>query len=185
MRGRVCAALLFVCFFFFKQKTAYEMRISDWSSDVCSSDLSVRDAIKADPALLGRRAVIDVPASTDIDSAAKGDPSPAAAAALAKLRGADAVHTGFNTAFLIEADATDPTVVGIWGALKGSLLTMFVTLLLAFPVGVFAALYLEEYAPRNRWTDLFEVSINNLAAVPSIIFGLLGLAVFLNTFHLP
>src|SRR3546814_9235783 len=97
----------------------------------------------------------------------------AAAAALAKLRGADAVHTGFNTAFLIEADATDPTVVGIWGALKGSLLTMFVTLLLAFPVGVFAALYLEEYAPRNRWTDLIEVSINNLAAVPSIIFGLL------------
>src|SRR3546814_10281894 len=59
------------------------------------------------------------------------------------------------------------------------------TLLLACPVGVFAALYLEEYAPRNRWTDLIEVSINNLAAVPSIIFGLLGLAVFLNTFHLP
>src|SRR3546814_4870892 len=121
---------LVVVFFFFKQKTADEGRISDWSSDVCSSDcadralanaglprvtrdaadqafgpgaerwlsdgawLSVRDAIKADPALLGRRAVIDVPASTDIDSAAKGDPSPAAAAALAKLRGADAVHTG-------------------------------------------------------------------------------------------
>src|SRR3546814_16790490 len=71
-----------------------------------------------------------------IDSADNGDSSPAAAAALAKLLGADAVHTGFNTAFLIEADATDPTVVGIWGALKGSLLTMFVTLLLAFPVGV-------------------------------------------------
>jgi len=65
------------------------------------------------------------------------------------------------------------------------LLTMAVTLLLAFPIGTFAALYLEEYAPRNRWTDLIEVSINNLAAVPSIIFGLLGLAVFLGTFHLP
>src|SRR3546814_7880020 len=98
-----------------------------WLSD--GAWLSVRDAITADPALLGRRAVIDVPASTDIDSAAKGDPSPAAAAALAKLRGQDAVHTGFNTAFLIEADATDPTVVGLWGALKGSLLTMFLTLL--------------------------------------------------------
>jgi phosphate transport system permease protein len=78
-----------------------------------------------------------------------------------------------------------PTMVGIWGALKGSLFTMLVTLMIAFPVGLFSALYLEEYAPRNRWTDLIEVSINNLAAVPSIIFGLLGLAVFLNSFHLP
>ena len=69
--------------------------------------------------------------------------------------------------------------MGIWGALKGSILTMLVTLALALPVGVFAALYLEEYAPRNRWTEVIEVSINNLAAVPSIIFGLLGLAVFL------
>ena len=81
--------------------------------------------------------------------------------------------------------STDPTAVGIWGALKGSLLTMLVTLALAFPIGVLSAVYLEEYAPRNRWTDLIEVSINNLAAVPSIIFGLLGLAVFLGTFNLP
>jgi phosphate transport system permease protein len=76
-------------------------------------------------------------------------------------------------------------VVGIWGAFKGSLLTMLVTLALAFPIGVLSAVYLEEYAPRNRWTDIIEVSINNLAAVPSIIFGLLGLAVFLNFMHLP
>src|SRR3546814_15967940 len=62
---------------------------------------------------------------------------------------------------------------------------MLVTLVLSFPVGVLAALYLEEYAPRNRWTDLIEVSINNLAAVPSIIFGLLGLAIFLNLLHFP
>ena len=75
--------------------------------------------------------------------------------------------------------------VGIWGAFKGSLITMIVTLMLAFPVGVLAALYLEEYAPKNRLTDLIEVSINNLAAVPSIIFGLLGLAVFLNFFSMP
>ena len=67
----------------------------------------------------------------------------------------------------------------MWGALKGSILTMIVTLALAFPIGVLSALYLEEYAPKNRWTDIIEVSINNLAAVPSIIFGLLGLAVFL------
>ena len=88
----------------------------------------------------------------------------------------------FDPGFLARSDATDPQQVGIWGALKGSMLTMLVTLALAFPIGVLAALYLEEYAPRNRWTDLIEVSINNLAAVPSIIFGLLGLAVFLTIF---
>jgi phosphate transport system permease protein len=88
----------------------------------------------------------------------------------------------FDPGFLFRSDATSPQLVGIWGALKGSMLTMLVTLLLAFPIGVLAALYLEEYAPKNRWTELIEVSINNLAAVPSIIFGLLGLAVFLAIF---
>ena len=92
---------------------------------------------------------------------------------------------GFSATFLTGADATDPVRVGIWGALKGTLLTMAITLALAFPIGTLAALYLEEYASRNRWTDLIEVSINNLAAGPSIIFGLLGLAVFLGTFGLP
>ena len=88
----------------------------------------------------------------------------------------------FDFGFLSRSDATSPQLVGIWGALKGSMLTMLVTLLLAFPIGVLAALYLEEYASKNRWTDLIEVSINNLAAVPSIIFGLLGFAVFLTIF---
>ena len=92
---------------------------------------------------------------------------------------------GIDWAFLSGTDSTDPLMAGIWGALKGSLLTMGVTLALSFPMGVLAAVYLEEFAPRNRWTDLIEVSINNLAAVPSIIFGLLGLAVFLNVMHLP
>lgn len=147
--------------------------------------LRVRDAIKRDPSLLSRSFIIDVPASADIDFAAKGEGTPAAEAAVARLSAAGRLSQGFNTEFLSDADSTDSTQVGIWGALKGSLLTMAVTLALAFPIGTFAALYLEEYAPRNRWTDLIEVSINNLAAVPSIIFGLLGLAVFLNTFHLP
>ena len=147
--------------------------------------LKVRSAVKADPTLLRGRATIAVPASDSIDIAAKGKGSPEAEAIVARLKAAGALTTGFNLSFLQEADSTDPTMVGIWGALKGSIFTMIVTLLLAFPVGVLAALYLEEYAPRNRWTDLIEVSINNLAAVPSIIFGLLGLAVFLNTFHLP
>jgi phosphate transport system permease protein len=92
---------------------------------------------------------------------------------------------GIDWAFLTGSDATEAKDAGIWGAAKGSLLTMAVTLGLSFPIGVLTALYLEEYAPKNRWTDIIEVSINNLAAVPSIIFGLLGLAVFLNFMHLP
>jgi phosphate transport system permease protein len=92
---------------------------------------------------------------------------------------------GIDMAFLSSSDSTDPAMAGVWGALKGSFLTILVTMALAFPIGVMAALYLEEFAPKNRWTDLIEVSINNLAAVPSIIFGLLGLAVFLNVMNLP
>jgi len=92
---------------------------------------------------------------------------------------------GIDWAFLTNSDSTDPATAGVWGAFKGSLLTMGVTLALSFPMGVLAAVYLEEFAPRNRWIDIVEVSINNLAAVPSIIFGLLGLAVFINAFQLP
>jgi len=147
--------------------------------------LVVRDAIEADPALLRGRTTIAVPVASAIDVAAKHDGTPAAEAIVAKLKARGVLTTGWSAGFLTAADSTDPTRVGIWGALKGSLLTMAVTIALAFPIGVLAALYLEEYAPRNRWTDLIEVSINNLAAVPSIIFGLLGLAVFLGTFHLP
>jgi phosphate transport system permease protein len=92
---------------------------------------------------------------------------------------------GLSLGFLTMSDSTDPATAGVWGALKGSFLTIVVTMGLAFPVGVLSAIYLEEFATRNRWTDMIEVSINNLAAVPSIIFGLLGLAVFLNFMHLP
>ncbi len=93
--------------------------------------------------------------------------------------------SGLDWSFLTGSDSTDPATAGVWGAVKGSLLMMLVTLALSFPMGVLAAIYLEEFAPRNRWIDWIEVSINNLAAVPSIIFGLLGLAVFINTLHLP
>lgn len=92
---------------------------------------------------------------------------------------------GLDWTFLSGSDSTDPHVAGVWGAVKGSLITMVVTLVLSFPMGVLAAIYLEEFAPRNRWIELVEVSINNLAAVPSIIFGLLGLAVFINTLNMP
>jgi len=147
--------------------------------------LRVRDAIREDPSVLNRTGNFWLPASSEIDLAAKSDAAPEVERLHAQLEARDAIRTGFNTNFLSAADATDPTAVGIWGAFKGSLLTMLVTLALAFPIGVLSAVYLEEYAPRNRWTDLIEVSINNLAAVPSIIFGLLGLAVFLNFMNLP
>ncbi len=93
--------------------------------------------------------------------------------------------TGLSWSFLSGSDSTDPATAGIWGAFKGSLLTMGVTLALSFPMGVLAAVYLEEFAPRSRWVDWIEVSINNLAAVPSIIFGLLGLAIFVNFMQMP
>jgi len=147
--------------------------------------LSLRSALQADPSLINQKTELWVPASEDIDRAAKGDSDPAIQRQLAALKAQDRVKTGFSTIFLSSSDSTDPTVVGIWGAFKGTLLTMLITAILAFPVGMLAAVYLEEYAPRNRWTDLIEVSINNLAAVPSIIFGLLGLAVFLNFFNMP
>ena len=151
-----------------------------------SAWVTVRDELKARPELLQGRASIDVPASSPIALAAKGDGNdPEVTKVAVRLRDEGTLTQGFNIDFLTGSDATDPTGVGIWGALKGSLLTMLVTLLIAFPIGVFSAIYLEEYAPRNRWTDLIEVSINNLAAVPSIIFGLLGLAMFLNFMHLP
>jgi phosphate transport system permease protein len=145
----------------------------------------VRDAIKEDPTVLSRTGKFWLPASSDLDVAAKGDGNPETERFHQQLEARDAVRSAFNLNFLTGSDATDPASVGIWGAFKGSLLTMLVTLALAFPIGVLSAVYLEEYAPRNRWTDMIEVSINNLAAVPSIIFGLLGLAVFLNTMNLP
>ena len=134
-----------------------------------------------DPGLLTRRVALWLPASSKADVAAKGDGDPV----FEKLLTRADHRRRFNPTFLTSSDATDSSVVGIWGALKGTFLTILVTMALAFPIGVLSALYLEEFAARNRWTDLIEVSINNLAAVPSIIFGLLGLAVFLNFMDLP
>ena len=138
--------------------------------------------IAADPALLKQRFTVSLPASDDLASGLRGDNSPAMKALAAKLAREGKLKTVFDSGFMSRSDATGPQEVGIWGALKGSMLTMFITLVLAFPIGVLSAVYLEEYAPKNRWTEVIEVSINNLAAVPSIIFGLLGLAVFLTIF---
>jgi phosphate transport system permease protein len=149
-----------------------------------SAWLRVRTAIKRDPSVLDRKLTLSVPASTELDQALRGDGPAEMQAEADRLQKAGLLSRHFNTDFLSRSDGTDPVSVGIWGALKGSLLTMAITFLIAFPVGVLAAIYLEEYATKNRWTDLIEVSINNLAAVPSIIFGLLGLAVFLGSWSL-
>src|SRR3546814_5959503 len=130
--------------FSFKQMTPSELRISAWSPDVCSADLFER------------------PASSKVDIAAKEGAKGDLGARVDALKRDGRLSTGFHWPFFRNADATDPAVAGIWGALKGSLLTILIAFLIAFPTGVLAALYLEEYAPRNRWTDLIEVSINNL-----------------------
>ena len=143
------------------------------------------DAIVANPNILTGTPTLWLPVSSKVDIAAKGDGEPAAEKVVSALQQKHALKRVFNLRFLSSADATDPSAVGVWGALKGSFYTIMVTILLAFPIGVLAAVYLEEFAPQNRWTDAIEVSINNLAAVPSIIFGLLGLAVFLDVMNLP
>ncbi len=101
------------------------------------------------------------------------------------LNGMGLIERRFNAIFFTRGASREPEMAGVWGAVVGSFFTMLVTLALSFPLGVASAVYLEEVAPKNRWTQLIEVNINNLAAVPSIVFGLLGLAVFLNFFGLP
>lgn len=104
---------------------------------------------------------------------------------LERLKAEGKVERHFNTIFFTAGDSREPELAGIRGSLIGSILTLFITLALSLPVGVLAAIYLEEFAPKNWLTDLIEININNLAAVPSIVFGLLGLAVFLNFFGFP
>ncbi|MFV0645349.1 MAG: phosphate ABC transporter permease PstA [Sphingomonadaceae bacterium] len=138
--------------------------------------------IVSNPEILQGTSEFWLPVNRNLASGLAGEGSPEMQSIARQLSAEGKLEKRFDAGFLARSDATDPQQVGIWGALKGSILTMIVTLALAFPIGVLAALYLEEYAPKNRWTDLIEVSINNLAAVPSIIFGLLGLAVFLAIF---
>jgi phosphate transport system permease protein len=144
----------------------------------------------------GKTVELWVPAAPDIDMLMKGHISRSLPeierrvtdreiAWLDSLAAEKSLELQFNTRFFTAGDSREPELAGILGAFVGSLLTMVVTLATAFPLGVAAAIYLEEFAPRNRLTDFIEVNINNLAAVPSIVFGLLGLAVFLSFFGMP
>ena len=156
----------------------------------------LRERLLADPGLVGRTQRLRVPADDDVDMLVKGHIDRNAPEAerrvkddriawIERLERAGRIGKRFNTTFFTAGDSREPELAGILGAAVGSFLTLLVTLALSFPIGVAAAVYLEEFAPTNRLTDLIEVNINNLAAVPSIIFGLLGLAVFIDFFGLP
>ena len=164
------------------------------ASSAASVELQRR--VTADPGLIGQRERLWVLADDTVDMFLKGKVlrsapeeerrlSDAQLAQIDALESQKALKLRFNTAFFINGDSRDPEQAGVRGAMVGSFLTLLITLLLSFPIGVGAAVYLEEFAPRNRMTDLIEVNINNLAAVPSIVFGLLGLAMFISFFGLP
>jgi len=160
------------------------------------ASFQLRGLVLENPNVIGERRTLWVPADDDIDMYAKGkfDLSQPEGQRrikdqqlewLRQLENEGRLAKHFNWAFFTNGDSRDPELAGICGAAVGSFYTLIVTLLLSFPIGIASAVYLEEFAPKNKWTDLIEVNINNLAAVPSIVFGLLGLAVFLNFFGLP
>ncbi|SFL86827.1 phosphate ABC transporter permease PstA [Marinobacter zhejiangensis] len=157
------------------------------------SSSEVKDLVVANPAVMGTTQTLTFVASDDVDVFVKHRDDSSYSLKLTEEQQAwtlalmerGVIDTSFNDVFFTHGDSRDPGHAGVLGAIVGSLLTMAVTLLLSFPIGVAAAIYLEEFAPQNRLTDFIEVNINNLAAVPSIIFGLLGLAIFINLFGMP
>ena len=156
----------------------------------------LRRMVESAPELVGTVKKVWLTASSDVDMLTKGslprdvpqDERRLSDRQLGWLDSMDAagnVRTAVNWQFFIGSDSREPELAGIGGALAGSFWTLAITLILAFPLGVGAAIYLQEFAPKNRLTDFIEVNINNLAAVPSIVFGLLGLAIFIQLFELP
>ncbi|MBT5767629.1 MAG: phosphate ABC transporter permease PstA [Kordiimonadaceae bacterium] len=156
----------------------------------------IRNSLLNDHNLIGETVTMNLKASSDADMLIKGKISREIIEGDRKISDQQLqwidqfiqegnIIQGFNWSFFTSGDSREPELAGIWSATVGSLLTLLVTFVISFPVGVGSAIYLEEFAPRNRFTDLIEININNLAAVPSIIFGLLGLAIFINIMELP
>ena len=174
-----------------KQKKALKALVSS------DAPYQLRDQVMADPKLIGTTQSLWLPADDEIDMYLKGYVDRTVPEAdrriknfqlawLDKLESEGRLTSKFNTTFFTHGDSREPEQAGILSALMGSIYTMSLTLLFSFPIGVMAAIYLEEFAPKNNfWVDLIEVNINNLAAVPSIIFGLLGLAIFIQVFGMP
>jgi phosphate transport system permease protein len=166
--------------------------------ELTSNDLGFQllAKVRADHSLIGKTITVEGPVKADAGLYFKGEikrSTPPEARKLDdaqldwldKLKASGAVSAGFNTHFFTRSDSTEPEQAGVLGAIVGSFLMLLVTAALAIPIGVLAAVYLEEFAPKNRWTEMIEVNINNLAAVPSIVYGLLGLAVFINWLGVP
>jgi phosphate transport system permease protein len=162
------------------------------------SAATLRDQVLADPSLIGQTIPFTALASGRIDGYFKGrvtmesaaldkNTSPEQLILADRLVDADILTVKFNAGFISMPDASDkrPEAAGLGIAVAGSFMMMLVVLLLSLPIGVAASIYLEEFAPKNRWTDLIEVNIANLAAVPSIVYGILGLAIFINFAGLP
>ncbi|MEP3231894.1 MAG: phosphate ABC transporter permease PstA [Hyphomicrobiales bacterium] len=161
-----------------------------------TAEYSIRDQIVETPELIGTRANFWVRTSSDADMFLKGyidrtlDESQRRLddrqiAWLEQLQGEGRIESRFNTQFFTNGDSREPEQAGVLGAVIGSALSLLVCFLIAFPIGVLSAVYLEEFAKKGRLSRIIEININNLAAVPSIVFGLLGLAILLNTFGLP
>lgn len=159
-----------------------------------TSSFELRDAIINEPDLIRKTKGFWLLADDDVDiyfrnindkDAYRERLSDKQVAWIKELAQSDEIKARLNRTFFIAGDSAEPEAAGILGALVGSLLTLAVTLVLSFPIGIASAIYMEEYAPRNKFIDFIEVNINNLAAVPSVIFGLLGLAIFLNWFGMP
>ena len=161
-----------------------------------AAEITLRDRVLANPKLLGQRESVWLLARDQVDMLVKGQVDRTLPEAqrnlddqalgwVDRLAAEQRVAKRFNARFFTSGDSREPEQAGVWGAVTGSFFTLVVTLCLSFPIGVAAAVYLEEFAPQNRLTDLIEVNINNLAAVPSIVFGLLGLAMFIQFFGLP
>ena len=160
------------------------------------AQFTLRDRVVANPDLIGQTVTMNVPVSDNYDQLNKGmiDPDTPEAnrrlkddqiANFQQLEAAGMITKPINWALLTNADSRFPELAGLKGAIIGSAYALLVCFLLAFPVGIGAAIYLEKFAPRNRISDLIEININNLAAVPSVVFGLLGLAVFIGWFGMP
>lgn len=161
-----------------------------------NAQFMVRDAVVANPSVIGGTLTLAIPASDPFDQLNKATisrdvPEDQRRVSDRQIEWFDQlvaegrVSTPFNWGLFFNADSRFPELAGLAGAIVGSFYALLVCFMISFPIGIAAAIYLEEFAPKNRWTDLIEVNINNLAAVPSIVFGLLGLAVFLNFFGLP
>ena len=159
-------------------------------------EIEIKNFIIENKGFLNKTAIIELTASDDIDQLNKGNYprhlpeerrriSDFQLLIYDKLVEDNKIQKTFNTFLFTNGDSRDPELAGVGGSLLGSFFTIIVTLLLSFPIAILASIYLEEFAPKNRITDFIEININNLAAVPSIVFGLLGLGILLGTFDFP